>query len=171
MMKYILIFSLFLCFFSEAIGQPKIANSITKGDSPSFYHFSDMKGNKERSLSEFKGKFILIDVWASWCTPCQREFPALDSLRDHYKDDNLIVLGVSIDNQWYRWVGAVNNFKLPEPQFQKGTNNQFEKEFGISLIPRMILLDPQGKVVDENMPKASDKKIYTIIDKALKTNI
>lgn len=167
-MKHTLLLSVcaFILSLSMVKGQQMQLNSIIKGETPSKYIFQDMD-SKERSLDEFKGKFVLIDVWASWCYPCLKELPALDTLRQHYKNQDLVVVGISVDSQHYKWDGVVKNLKIPSYQFFIDEEKRFEKEFDIRFIPRMILLDPDGNVYNERMPKPSNPEIYKIIDEAL----
>ncbi|QIH35941.1 TlpA disulfide reductase family protein [Sphingobacterium sp. DR205] len=150
----------------DSYSQQSESMSLKKGEKPSIYDFKDLDNNR-RYLDEFKGKFVLIDVWASWCFPCLKEMPSLDLLRHHYKDKNLVVVGVSVDDKDYKWRGAVVNLKIPSHQFNVDKEKRFEKEFDIKYIPRMILLDKEGKVYNERMPKPSDIEIYSIIDEAL----
>lgn len=161
----IICFKLFLSIPAILFGQSHTP-SLNNGDRPSAYVFRD-QDNASRSLEEFKGQFVLIDVWASWCSPCQKEFPALDAIRNHYKDKGLIVLGLSIDNASYRWLGAMEHFKLQQPQFIVADEKRFETEFGIEFIPRLILIDTDGAVYNNRMPKPSDPEIYRVLDKAL----
>ena len=162
----VLIIIKLLLFIPEILWGQSNAPSLKPGERPSAYVFKD-KDNISRSLDEFKNQVVLIDVWASWCSPCHKEFPALDSLRKHYEGKGLIVLGLSLDNAIYRWQGAMEHFKLPEPQFIVDDEKRFEKEFGITSIPRMILIARDGTIYNNRMTRPSDPETYRLLDKAL----
>ncbi len=107
------------------------------------------------SLSSFKGKYVLVDFWASWCGPCRRENPNVVKVFNQYKDKGFHIIGVSLDQPGAkdRWMKAINDDKLTwthvsDLQFW---NNEVAKQYGIQSIPQNLLLDPQGKIVAKNL--------------------
>ncbi|MBK9283719.1 MAG: AhpC/TSA family protein [Sphingobacteriaceae bacterium] len=104
-------------------------------------------------LSDFKGKYVLVDFWASWCGPCRMENPNVVNAYNKYKDKNFTVLGVSFDSNKEKWLDAVNKDNLTWDQVSdlKGWGNEAGKLFGISSIPQNLLLDKDGKIIAKNL--------------------
>ena len=108
---------------------------------------------EEMTLSALKGKYILLDFWASWCAPCRREFPFLkEAMAYSEKHDNFIVLSYSIDKKEKEWLAAIEKNQLTHKNWihisdLKGWNSQAAKLFGVEAVPRTILLNPKGEVV------------------------
>ena len=110
---------------------------------------------KPVKLSDFKGKYVLIDFWASWCGPCRRENPNLVAAYHQYKDKNFTVLGVSLDreNDKEGWLKAVKDDGLVWTQVSdlKYFANEAAVLYGIQAIPSNVLVDPTGKIVAKNL--------------------
>lgn len=98
------------------------------------------------SLDALKGKFVLIDFWASWCGPCIKAFPHLRTVYDKYKGSNFEVLGISIDKKHAEWVKAYTNYKLP---WLNGidSSEDMQKRLLVTAVPTLFLIDPDGKIV------------------------
>ena len=124
-----------------SVGQPAIDFSQT-----------DDKG-KTVSLSDVKGKYVLVDFWASWCGPCRTEYPFLKTAYAKYKDKNFEIIGVSLDDKKSAWLGAIqsNGFKWIQLCDLKGRQNSVAQAYGISAIPQSFLIDPQGKIIAKNL--------------------
>lgn len=108
----------------------------------------DPKGTT-RSLEELRGKYVLIDFWASWCAPCRRENPNVVKLYNKYKGKGFDIFSVSLDNSADRWVAAIQQDNLLWPAHVsdlQGWKNEAAKLYGVSSIPQTVLLDPDGKI-------------------------
>ncbi|MBK6825405.1 MAG: TlpA family protein disulfide reductase [Chitinophagaceae bacterium] len=107
------------------------------------------------SLSSLRGKYLLVDFWASWCGPCRAENPNVVKVFQKYKDRNFHIIGVSLDRpgQQEKWMKAIHDDKLEwthvsDLQFW---NNEVAKQYGIKAIPQNLLLDPDGKIIAKNL--------------------
>ena len=121
-----------------------------------FQDTTGAQGNNVK-LSQLKGKYVLIDVWASWCAPCRSEYPHFASLAKKMKDKKITFISISLDTQVWRWKGPVLN-QMGGLQW-KVRDETFEKAFGINTIPRYILLDKNGVILSLNMTKPSKPEL------------
>lgn len=104
------------------------------------------------SLSSFKGKYVLLDFWASWCGPCRAENPHVLKAYNQFKDQGFTVLGVSIDNDRKAWIKAVQEDKMPWTHVcDLKSENEAAKLYGIHGIPSNFLIDPTGKIIAKNL--------------------
>ena len=113
---------------------------------------NDVDG-KPVSLGSFKGKYVLVDFWASWCGPCRQENPNVVSTYEKFKNKNFTVLGVSLDKTKDPWVKAINDDKLLWTQVSdlKFWNNEVARKYRIESIPQNFLIDPDGKIIAKNL--------------------
>jgi peroxiredoxin len=129
-------------------------NLIHIGTIPPDFTQNDPNG-KPITLSGFRGKYLLIDFWASWCGPCRRENPNVVKAYDKYRDKGFEVLGVSLDSEKGRdnWINDIKEDGLVWTQVSdlKYWKNAVAVQFGIHSIPQNFLLDPTGKIVDMNL--------------------
>lgn len=127
--------------------------------SPDF-EAKDING-KSYSLKDFKGKYVYIDMWATWCGPCKRELPFIRELAEKFKNKNIVFLGLSIDYNKEKWEEKVNSGELEGVQLLLGRQSAFQKAYNIDGIPRFILLDPEGRIINNNMtpPSSADTEL------------
>ncbi len=104
-------------------------------------------------LADFKGKYVLIDFWASWCGPCRQENPNIVRLYNRFKDKNFTILGVSLDDDKADWLKAIKDDGLNWTQVSelKRWDSPIANLYKIESIPASFLLDPQGKIIAKNL--------------------
>ncbi|KIO77004.1 hypothetical protein TH53_11580 [Pedobacter lusitanus] len=125
--------------------------------------------DKPVKLSDFKGKYVLVDFWASWCGPCRQENPNVVSAYNQYKDKGFTVLGVSLDQPGKKaaWLKAIEDDKLAWTQVSdlKFWDNAVAKLYGIRSIPSNFLIDPSGKIIAKGLrEEALHNKLAEIFD-------
>jgi peroxiredoxin len=112
----------------------------------------DVNG-KEIKLSSFKGKYVLVDFWASWCGPCRKENPNVVKAFNKYSNKNFTILGVSLDEEKDEWKNAIQNDGLVWTQVSdlKHWNSKVVPLYNIEGIPYNVLIDPDGKIIAEDL--------------------
>ncbi|MFT4032349.1 MAG: TlpA disulfide reductase family protein [Siphonobacter sp.] len=120
------------------------------------------------SLADFKGKYVLLDFWASWCGPCRQENPNVVANFEKYKDKNFTILGVSLDQPTGKeaWLKAIHKDNLTWTHVSdlKFWDNEAAKQYGVRSIPQNFLLDPTGKIIAKNIRgKALGEKLAEVL--------
>ena len=153
-------------FYNESKAVAKLKNTAA----PSFDYLNHKGGTTK--LDELKGKYVYIDVWATWCGPCRAEIPSLKKIEEKYHGKNIEFVSISVDVQkdFEKWKKFVTDKQLGGIQHfaDKDWNSDFIKSFGINSIPRFILIDPKGNVVSADAARPSDPKLQEELDTLLK---
>ena len=163
-LKHYLSCMLILLSFVTVNAQEK--KELKEGDQAPTFKYLDING-KEVSLSDLKGKYVYIDVWATWCGPCQYELPHLKELEKKMNGKKIVFVSISCDKDKAAWEKMVKEQGLGGVQLHNGGDREFMTAFGIRGIPRFILLDKEGKVVNANMTRPSNAETEKTL-KALK---
>lgn len=142
--------------FATMLQQKIAANAKPAPGSVGSYAFDFTQNNendKPVSLSSFKGKYVLLDFWASWCGPCRKENPNVVAAFNKYKNKNFTILGISLDSQKPNWLQAINADGLTWQHVSdlKGWQNAVAQTYKVGSIPQNFLLDPAGKIIATNL--------------------
>ncbi|MFV9551110.1 TlpA family protein disulfide reductase [Algibacter sp. PT7-4] len=136
--------------------------------SPKFVNYENYAGGKT-SLDDLKGKYVYIDVWATWCGPCIQQIPHLQEVEKKYHDKNIEFVSISIDkpSDYEKWKAMVNDKQLGGIQLyaDNNWNSAFVKDYQIEGIPKFILIDTEGNIVDSNAPRPSSEKLIELFKK------
>ena len=111
-----------------------------------------MKDGVKKRLSDYQGKFVLLDFWASWCAPCLKEMPKLKELYEENKDNNFAIISFSLDNNDEAWRGAITRLDIEKPNWLHASDLRSWKSpsavlMGVTTIPRTILVSPDGRAI------------------------
>ena len=142
--------------------------TVAKGEtSPQFNNYKNFAGGTT-SLSDLKGKFVYIDVWATWCGPCKREIPFLQKVEKQYEGKNIQFVSLSVDklDDIDKWRKMVGEKKLGGIQLfaDNSWKSDFVTGYLIKGIPRFILIDPNGIIVNSNAPRPSESKLIDLFN-------
>ncbi len=136
-----------------AAGQPAPAFTVV-----------DIEGN-EHSLSDFAGKLVFIDFWATWCGPCKVEIPFLKQLHEDYKDTDLVVISISVDKDKAAWEKMITDEGYEWLQYHDGVNAN--DLYMVKYIPTFVLIGRDGNLINVRAPNPSSDQLRPMIDKAL----
>jgi peroxiredoxin len=128
--------------------------AVTIGAQAPSFTTLDTIGNPVK-LSDYQGKYLLLDFWASWCGPCREENPIVVKAYQQFKDKNFDILSVSLDKSGHRklWIKAIHDDNLIWQQVSdlKFWDNEVAQLYGVRSIPQNFLIDPQGKIIAANL--------------------
>ncbi|MCX2743993.1 TlpA disulfide reductase family protein [Mangrovivirga sp. M17] len=122
------------------------------------------------NLSDFRGKYVLIDFWASWCGPCRKENPYMVKLYDRFKGEDFEIFGVSLDQNEKAWVSAIeaDNINWAHVSDLQGWGNEAAQKYVVNSIPHTVLIDPDGKIIASGLRGESlNEKLEEIFRKEI----
>jgi len=155
-----------LVLFTLLISITSAMAQVKPGDQAPDIKLKNPEG-KTISLSQFKGKVVLVDFWASWCAPCRKANPGLVSLYTELHPSGLEMISVSLDTKKEYWLKAIKADKLTWTQLSdlKGWDAKPALDYGVEALPSSFLLDKNGKVIALNLEGAELKQM---VNKLLK---
>ena len=128
---------------------------FAEGNPAPQFAYPDINGDVV-SLNDFKGKYVYVDVWATWCGPCKTELPHLEKLQEEFKDKNIVFVSISIDDDQEPWKKMIKEKNMKGVQlFAKGWKSAIMKDYKINGIPQFILIDREGKIINVQAPRPS----------------
>ena len=151
---YIVIFTIFTLSINAQIKVGDTIPSITLKSS----------NNKEINITSFKGKYVLIDFWASWCAPCRLGNKKLVKLHNEITSDKIEIIGISIDTDTNKWLKAIEKDKIKFTQLidSKGFDAETAVRFGVDELPSKYLFNQEGILIAKN---PSEEEITKLIEK------
>jgi len=143
------------------------AKAVEVGKPSPKFDYENQKGGKT-SLESLKGKYVYIDIWATWCGPCIKEIPSLQKVEAQYKGKNIAFVSISVDAEkdHKKWSKFVTEKKLGGIQLlaDKELNSEFIIGYGITAIPRFMLIDPNGIIVNPQAPRPSETALIDLFN-------
>lgn len=154
----------------------ELKEQLAKGNaSPAFENYENYNGG-QTSLKDLAGKYVYVDVWATWCGPCKAEIPFLKKVVAAYHGKNIQFVSISIDDDrshggsWEKakedWKAMVNEKELGGMQLfaPNGWQSQFVLDYKINGIPRFLLIDPNGNIVSPDAPRPSSEGLIELLN-------
>ena len=155
---------------SEVTNSYKTLSNLRPGKASPSFDYENFKGGKT-SLEDLKGKVVYVDVWATWCGPCLREIPALKILEADYHNKNIAFVSLSIDEKkdYNKWRTMITEKNLDGIQLMADNDwkSKFVIDYGIKGIPRFIIIDTKGNIVNSDAPRPSNPDIRKAFDELL----
>ncbi len=167
------IYKTFLQCSTDSVAIEEIGNkykeirALGSGIAAPDFEMKDENGKTYR-LSDFKGKYLYIDVWATWCGPCCYQIPFMEKKYRQYKDNpDIEFISISVDHEIGSWKKKIKTDRPAWKQFiaDRGMRSDLCKRYGISSIPRFLLIDPAGQIITVNAPRPSDPELDTYLEK------
>jgi len=148
------------------IGNNKRLNNLGRGKpAPDFKAVA--LNEKDFSLKDFAGRWLVVDVWATWCVPCKKESPFFEQLAEKYTSESVAFISLSVDQDKNAWRADSPDKSKRVLQLWATNSMSLSQYFAIEYIPRFMLIDPKGKIVNIKLPYPSDYEFEEILKKEL----
>jgi thiol-disulfide isomerase/thioredoxin len=146
----------------QLIAQHALLKSLNRGkEAPDFI---SVALNKDTiSLIDFKGRYVVIDVWATWCAPCKIQSPVFERIAEQYTDPSVAFVSLSIDHNKWAWQNEASEKSYGVLQLFANDKDELAKAYGIEYIPRFVLIGPDGKIINAMMPQPTDQMFEEIL--------
>ena len=146
----------------EAIDSVAVKDSLIQNRSTDLvkapdFSLADING-KRFDLADFKGKYVYMDIWATWCGPCKVQIPFMKQLEEEFRDAPIHFVSISVDNEDDKpvWAKMVRENQMSGVQLFAGRENNFGHDYQIQVIPTFIILDKEGNIINANAPAPMD---------------
>ena len=153
-------------FLSSRYDKVSKLSKLKGTPSPKFNDYENYKGGTT-SLDDLKGKYVYLDIWATWCGPCKAEIPYLKAIEKEFHDNNIAFVSISIDKKeaYDKWKEMIVEKELSGIQLfaDNDWNSQFVQDYEIEGIPRFILIDDKGNIVNADAPRPSNPKLKELL--------
>ncbi len=144
-------------------------NRLKPGQPAPEFELIDDKG-KIVKLSDFKGNYVYMDVWATWCRPCMAEMPYLEKLKEKYKDAKIIFVGVNVNDYKTDWLNYLKANHPKGVQLYAGNDSEFMELYQVQSVPKSILINPYGNISTANAPRPSETELIELLFDRIKNN-
>ncbi|MFN2458430.1 MAG: ABC transporter permease [Chitinophagaceae bacterium] len=143
-------------------------NRMRRGQKAQNFFAEALNGNKF-ALRALANRYIVLDVWATWCAPCKREAPYFEQLAEQYTSEQVAFVSVSIDDDKNAWISEASGKKNTRilQLWATDADADFAKGLAVNSIPRFILIDPRGNIINSELPPPSDPEFETILQKEI----
>lgn len=121
------------------------------------FNLNSIDGN-QISLESMKGKYLFVDIWATWCGPCLQQIPAMKELEEKYKGQNIEFVSISVDKDAdkAKWAKMIEVREMGGTQLFAGKQTSFSRDYEVSSIPKFLIIGKEGEIIDENPPRPMD---------------
>jgi cytochrome c biogenesis protein CcmG, thiol:disulfide interchange protein DsbE len=124
----------------------KGGDQIAVGDPAPDKELTNLDGGGQGKIADYRGRWVLVNFWASWCAPCQAEAPALESFQHQHEQQGFTVLGINLDDTTDDATSFVRRYGLTYPQLREGDGRDRRDAYGMKGFPESFLVDPRGKL-------------------------
>lgn len=140
------------------------------------FDLNSIEGNKI-SLDQLKGKYLFVDIWATWCGPCLQQLPAMRELEQKYEGQNIEFVSISVDKDAdkEKWAKMIQDKGMGGTQLFAGKQTSFSRDYEISSIPKFLIIGKEGEIINENPPRPMDyrtrqvnQELVVMLDNLLK---
>ena len=138
----------------------------TEGEDWIDFTYPDVTG-KNHSLADYKGKVVVVDVWATWCMPCKAEIPHLEKLEKEMKGKDVVFISLSIDTDQAKWSQFIKEKALGGVQLISYNKGTIVDDYAVDAVPRFMVFSKHGKTISTNAPRPSSLELKEMIEKAL----
>ncbi len=158
-------------FKSDVQNDYSVWAGLEAGQAAPTFKYKDIN-DQMYDLQNFRGKYVYIDIWATWCGPCKKEIPYLEALQEKYKNsDKIVFTSISIDQDESAWRKMVTEDQLKGVQLfaDNAWQSSIVRDYKIAGIPRFLLIGPEGEIISANAPRPSSEKIKAKLEHLLKS--
>lgn len=148
-------------FVNDVSKRFKEINRLNPGQKAPNFNLPNIQGEHIK-LSDFKGKYVYIDIWATWCAPCVMQMPYLDKLKEKYKDD-IVFIGISTDGFKGTWEKFLKVNHVKGIQLHAGDDETFKALYKAQSVPKFLLINPEGKISTADAPKPSETETIEML--------